>query len=72
MPATPTTTPSALETDETRAIYSGVTPKHLFKLWGTYQLPGVLERFKVGAGVTAQSVNFRSGIVATFNEVLKR
>lgn len=56
------------KTDETRAIYSGVTPRHLFKLWGTYQLPGVLERFKVGAGVTAQSVNFRSGTVATFNE----
>ncbi|MFD2644194.1 TonB-dependent siderophore receptor [Pseudomonas japonica] len=56
------------KSDESRAIYSGVTPKHLFKLWGTYQLPGVLERFKVGAGVTAQSVNYRAGQVATFNE----
>ena len=55
------------QSDDTRAIYSGVTPRHLFKLWGTWQLPGALERFKLGAGVTAQSANFRSGTVATFN-----
>ena len=55
------------QSDDTRAIYSGVTPRHLFKLWGTWQLPGALERFKLGAGVTAQSANYRSGSVATFN-----
>ncbi|MBO3273703.1 TonB-dependent receptor domain-containing protein [Pseudomonas schmalbachii] len=53
--------------DATRAIYSGVTPKHLFKLWATYRLPGELEKWKVGAGVTAQSANYRSGTVATFD-----
>ncbi|MCY1333752.1 Fe(3+)-pyochelin receptor [compost metagenome] len=57
------------KSDSTRAIYSGVTPKHLFKLWSTYQLPGNLEKWKVGAGVTAQSANYRSGTVATFDPV---
>ncbi|WP_191833962.1 TonB-dependent siderophore receptor [Pseudomonas fluorescens] len=54
--------------DETRAIYSAVTPKHLFKLWSTYRLPGDLEKWKVGAGVTAQSSNSRSGMVSEFDE----
>ncbi|QBF28482.1 TonB-dependent siderophore receptor [Pseudomonas tructae] len=53
--------------DETRAIYSAVTPKHLFKLWGTYRLPGDLEKWKVGLGVTAQSNNGRSGTVNPYN-----
>ncbi|MFJ4375233.1 TonB-dependent siderophore receptor [Pseudomonas japonica] len=30
-------------------------PRHLFRLWSDYQLAGALERFSVGAGVTAQS-----------------
>lgn len=53
--------------DETRAIYSAVTPKHLFKLWGTYRLPGELEQWKLGLGVTAQSTNSRSGTVTPYN-----
>lgn len=53
--------------DESRAIYSAVTPKHLFKLWGTYRLPGDLEKWKLGLGATAQSSNGRSGTVNAFN-----
>ncbi|WP_422419450.1 TonB-dependent siderophore receptor [Pseudomonas sp. GZD-222] len=53
--------------DETRAIYSAVTPKHLFKLWSTYRLPGELEKWKLGMGVTAQSSNGRAGTVNAFN-----
>ncbi len=30
-------------------------PRHLFRVWSDYQLGGALERFSVGAGVTAQS-----------------
>lgn len=55
------------QNDETRAIYSAVTPKHLFKLWSTYRLPGTLDKWKVGAGVTTQSVNYRSGTVPVFH-----
>jgi len=39
------------------------TPKHLFKFFTTYQLPGQLERWKVGAGATIQSANYVSGSV---------
>ncbi len=53
--------------DETRAIYSAVTPKHLFKLWGTYRLPSELDKWKLGLGVTAQSTNSRSGMVNPYN-----
>ncbi|WP_442113806.1 TonB-dependent siderophore receptor [Pseudomonas sp. NUPR-001] len=53
--------------DDSRAIYAAVTPKHLFKLWGTYRLPGDLEKWKAGMGVTAQSSNGRSGTVNAFN-----
>ncbi|MNJ53836.1 Fe(3+)-pyochelin receptor precursor [compost metagenome] len=48
-------------------MYSAVTPKHLFKLWSTYRLPGDLEKWKLGMGVTAQSSNGRSGTVNAFN-----
>ncbi|MGY2180342.1 TonB-dependent siderophore receptor [Pseudomonas agarici] len=39
------------------------TPKHLFKFFTTYQLPGELERWKVGVGATLQSANYVSGTV---------
>lgn len=39
------------------------TPKHLFKFFTTYQLPGELERWKVGLGATIQSDNYVSGSV---------
>ncbi|WP_035360550.1 TonB-dependent siderophore receptor [Achromobacter insuavis] len=31
------------------------TPKHIFRLWSTYQLPGDLSAFTVGGGVNVQS-----------------
>lgn len=43
--------------------YNTVTPKHLFKLFATYQLPGALNKFKVGGGVVAQTPAFVSGTV---------
>jgi outer membrane receptor for ferric coprogen and ferric-rhodotorulic acid len=33
------------------------TPKHLFKMFTTYQLPGMLADFKIGGGVNLQSSN---------------
>lgn len=53
--------------DSTRDIYAAVTPKHLIKVWGTYKLPGELDKWKLGLGVTAQSNNGRSGTVNPYN-----
>ncbi|MGV6398062.1 TonB-dependent siderophore receptor [Pseudomonas caspiana] len=53
---------------DSSAPLSTVTPKHLFKVFSTYRLPGVLSDFKIGGGVTAQSSNYLSGSV-TYNGV---
>ncbi|OLU30578.1 TonB-dependent siderophore receptor [Pseudomonas sp. PA27(2017)] len=39
------------------------TPKHLFKFFTTYQLPGQFEDWKLGLGATVQSSNYVSGNV---------
>ncbi|MEG1769029.1 MAG: TonB-dependent siderophore receptor [Comamonas sp.] len=39
--------------------FNSYTPKHLFRLWTTYQLPGELNAFTLGGGVNAQSASFR-------------
>ena len=43
------------------------TPKHIFRVWTRYDLPGVLSSWTVGGGVKAQSSFFRSGTVRAFN-----
>ncbi|MFK3683164.1 TonB-dependent siderophore receptor [Pseudomonas sp. NPDC088890] len=40
---------------------STVMPKHLFKLYTTYRLPGIFNDFKVGGGVQVQSATYVSG-----------
>jgi len=40
-------------------------PKHLFKLWTTYQLPGQLSQWTLGFGVNAQSATFANGTIYT-------
>ena len=55
------------ESDESRDAFAGVTPKHLFKLWGTWQLPGQLQDWKVGLGATSQSRTSKNGYVTSFN-----
>ena len=39
--------------------FNSYTPRHLLRLWTTYQLPGELSAFTVGGGVNAQSGSFR-------------
>ena len=39
--------------------FTTYVPRHLLRVWGDYQLGGALERFTVGAGVNAQSDNYR-------------
>jgi outer membrane receptor for ferric coprogen and ferric-rhodotorulic acid len=34
---------------------NGATPKHLFKAWGTWQLPGALSAWTINAGASIQS-----------------
>ena len=48
--------------------YSTITPKHLFKLWSSYELRGILNGLKLGGGITAQSSNYRQGTTRTFNQ----
>lgn len=42
----------------TWAYYINMTPKHLVKLWTTWQLPGALSRFTLNGGVNAQSKTY--------------
>lgn len=39
--------------------FATYTPKHIFRLWTTYQLPGDLNAFTVGGGVNVQSGSYR-------------
>jgi len=40
---------------------SGATPRHLLKLWSSWQLPAGLERWTIGGSVQGQSSNFADG-----------
>ncbi|UFH49861.1 TonB-dependent siderophore receptor [Pseudomonas sp. KNUC1026] len=43
--------------------YSSLTPKHLAKLFASYQMPGAWAKLRVGAGVVAQTTSYVSGEV---------
>ncbi len=47
------------------AALNTVMPKHLFKLYTTYRLPGALNDFKVGGGVQVQSATYVSGTASS-------
>ncbi|MBK5003201.1 TonB-dependent siderophore receptor [Pseudomonas sp. S31] len=53
------------ETDST--ALSTITPKHQFKVWTTYQLPGDLSDWTVGGGVDMQSATYVSGTTVQVN-----
>lgn len=38
---------------------SSFTPRHMFKIWSSYQLPGALSPWTVGGGVNLQSMSYR-------------
>jgi outer membrane receptor for ferric coprogen and ferric-rhodotorulic acid len=40
---------------------SSATPRHLFKLWSSWQPPGEYRRWTIGGSVQAQSSNFEAG-----------
>jgi outer membrane receptor for ferric coprogen and ferric-rhodotorulic acid len=58
-----------VQNDTEETLYSTITPKHLFKLWSVYTLPGALSDLRVGAGVTAQSASYVSGQAYRFDAV---
>jgi outer membrane receptor for ferric coprogen and ferric-rhodotorulic acid len=58
---------AAKDSEESRSTFEGVTPKHLLKVWGTYQLPGTLQDWKVGLGAISQSATSKRGSVTPFN-----
>ncbi|MBI6635568.1 TonB-dependent siderophore receptor [Pseudomonas paralactis] len=41
------------------AVSNTYVPRHMLRLWGDYQLDGALSKWTVGAGVNAQSSNYR-------------
>jgi len=41
------------------AAFNSYVPRHVLRLWGEYTLSGAFERLSIGAGVNAQSDNFR-------------
>ena len=45
------------------AIFSSITPRHLFKLSTAYTLPEALSRWRVGGNVIMQSATFVSGSI---------
>ena len=57
---TQTRTLDDLDSSKNGAAFNSYVPKHLLRVWSDYSLSGPLERFTVGAGVNAQSGNFRS------------
>jgi len=58
-----------VENDTQETLYSSITPKHLFKLWSVYTLPGALSDVRVGGGVTAQSPGYVKGEAYRFDAV---
>ncbi|MEE1925329.1 TonB-dependent siderophore receptor [Pseudomonas sp. 148P] len=52
---------------QSNTAFSSITPKHQFKLWTTWRMPGVLEDFKVGGGVNVQSANLVSGTASVID-----
>lgn len=56
----------------TSGVYHSITPRHLFKLWSTYRLPGNLTAWTLGGGVTVQSTHYVSGAVNTYNPATRK
>ena len=49
------------ENERNNMIYSALTPKHIFKVWTDYNLPGSLSKWAIGGGVTAKSSHANTG-----------
>ncbi|WP_347905693.1 TonB-dependent siderophore receptor [Pseudomonas purpurea] len=65
---TQTKTLEDIDSGKNGAAFNTYVPRHMLRMWGDYSLSGPLERFSIGAGVNAQSDNFRSS-PATGNRI---
>lgn len=54
------------ETIESGTPHHSQTPRHQFKLWTSYRLPGSLHRWTLAAGLHAQSKTYTEGTAPTF------
>ena len=48
-------------TQDENKTYSSITPKHLLKVWTSYQLPEQWHKWTIGGGITAQSDIYNNG-----------
>ncbi|MGC3987620.1 MAG: TonB-dependent siderophore receptor [Pseudorhodoferax sp.] len=46
----------------TNEVFHAITPRHMVKLWTTYELPGELSAWKLGGGVNFQSRQANQGM----------
>lgn len=51
--------------DSYSSAFNMIAPKHLFKLWTNYQLPGQLRQWQIGAGVNASSKTWNACAACT-------
>ena len=56
---TQTKTLDDIDTSLNGEAFNSYVPRHVLRMWGDYALEGAWERFTLGAGVNAQSDNFR-------------
>ncbi|MEX3776549.1 TonB-dependent siderophore receptor [Pseudomonas sp. MYb118] len=56
---TQTKTLENIDSTSEGAVFNSYVPRHVLRVWGDYALDGALDRFSVGAGVEAQSDNYR-------------
>ena len=56
---TQTKTLDDIDTSLNGGAFNSYVPRNMLRIWGDYALSGAFERFTLGAGVNAQSDNFR-------------
>ena len=49
------------------AAFSTITPKHLLKFWGTWQLPAAASAWRLGAGANVQSRQYVQGTAFAYD-----
>jgi outer membrane receptor for ferric coprogen and ferric-rhodotorulic acid len=59
-------TTKLLDDNKYGTAFGQYAPKHTFKLWADYKLPGRLNRWSVGGGVTAKSSAYNYNFAGTY------
>ncbi|WP_043229273.1 TonB-dependent receptor [Pseudomonas sp. CF161] len=64
---TQTKTLEDADTSKNGSVGNSYVPRHLLRVWGDYALDGALDKFSIGAGVNAQSDNYRTSPISGKN-----